>query len=89
MELSHVVGSGEMRVGDTVASTLIRQRGRQASLPLTLRIKELFRSGGACLTLIAVESAEGLDEGTLGSTVFSLSNFLERKETANSSKERA
>ena len=89
VELSHEIGSAERRVGDKIASTLIRQRGRQVNLPLTLRVKEFYRSGGACLALLAVESAEGLDEGTLRSTVFSLGKFIEIKEATESSEDKA
>ena len=89
VEFSHIISSGERRAGDTVTSALVRQKGRQVSLPLTLRVKELFRSGEARLALLAVESAEGLNEGTLGDTVFSLGNFIERREAAESPEERA
>ena len=89
VEFNHEIGSTERRVGDTIASTLIRQRGRQFSLPLTLRVQEFYRSGGACLALIMVENADGLDEGTLSSTVFSLSKFIERKEATETSEDKA
>ena len=35
--------------------------------------------------MLAVESAEGLDEGTLGDRVFSLNKFIGSREAAESS----
>jgi len=88
LDLCHIIGSGDKKAGDTISSALVKQKGRQLNVPLTLKIKELFKAKGSCLALMSVESSEGLQEKTLTETVFSLGNFISRKEASDSSEQR-
>jgi hypothetical protein len=54
VELAHLLTAGERKAGDTIACSLVKQKNSQTSVPVILRVRELYHNRQSCLALFSV-----------------------------------